>query len=316
MRLSKIANLRDATQEEFVPFLIDKVSDVIAPSFDRYTMSFKAALLKIPTESRTKFTETFAKIFDAFIVRQMQIPVSVYGLTQADCKKLLKLGLEISSVELQQNTTCLRILRRLIFETESYQKSSLADKLQGLFRNLNFLDEDLSRTYAPEQLIDDEWLKDFLIGTTQNWLKLDENTYTHLCHHHHNERWTTYVWSRLMHLSLTKLANENPYDILVQLNDWMKRIHRHTYDPEDTFTLIFVGKLFDLIIAKLPRALSSLPKIDAIMNVLLPLRDDHAGIVNVVELNNFIKTAQGVIVEILHFKSKFLEVLQSVGVFL
>lgn len=307
VRLSKIANLRDATQEEFAPFLIDKVSDVVAPSFDRYTLSFKATLLEIPTESRSKFTETFAKIFDAFIVKQMQIPFSVYGLTRTDCKKLLKLGLEISSVELQQNTTCLRLLRRLICETESYQKSSLADKLQCLFRNLNFLDEDLSRTYAPEQLIDDEWLKDFLIGTTQHWLKLDEDTYTHLCRRLSNERWTTYVWSRIMHMSLAKLANENPYDILVQLNDWMKRVHRHTYDPEDTFTLIFVGKLFDLIIAKLPRALSSLPKIDAIMNVLLPLRDSHAGIVNVVELNNFIKTAQGVIVEILHFKSKFLK---------
>ena len=309
VRLSKIDNLRSISQEEFTPVLIDKVSSFIAPSFEKYALSFKAANVEMPVESRAGFTKIFQKIFDAFVIKQMQLPASVYGLTPTDCKKFLQFGLEISSVELQQNTTCLRLLRRLICETESYQRS-LPDKLQALFRNLDALDGNLRQTHISDQLIDDEWLTDFLIVNTQNWLKLDEDTYGHLCRHYKNDPWAIYVWSRIMHLSLTKLANENPYDILVQLNDWMKRVHHHTFDPEDTFTLIFVGKLFDLIITKLPRALSSLPKIDAITNVLLPLRDDHTGIVNVVELNNFIKTAQGVIVEILHFKSKCTRVLE------
>jgi hypothetical protein len=274
LRLSKISDLNGIIKKYLTPILTTRVSGVSVEAFHHYIQTARKCLTEIESEVRPHFIEIFEKIYDSFIIKQLQDVRYSYRFSKTDLEDLLKLGLLLSSTHSIKRPSCLLIVRELLFKTDVNMKNT-AEKIKYLFQNLNTFDENLCKIHDPAEIIEDEWLKDFLISNSHIWSKLDENVYKYLCDHHNNNRWIIYIWSRIIHLSLLKLINENSNETLLKLNEWMKKVKHEIYDPTDILTSIFVIKLFELVIVKQTQSLLLLPNIETIMNFVISIRNNQ-----------------------------------------
>ncbi|CAF3291656.1 unnamed protein product, partial [Rotaria sp. Silwood2] len=85
----------------------------------------------------------------------------------------------MSSINCLERPSCLCLVPKIICAIEIKYKTN-AEKLKILFTNSNDFDEKLCQKYAAKKIIDDEWLKDFLIINPQLWLNFDQETYRYL----------------------------------------------------------------------------------------------------------------------------------------
>ncbi|CAF1180009.1 unnamed protein product [Adineta steineri] len=302
--LYKTTEINNIIGKYLISTLNERISSVSVSDFQRYTKSAKISLVEIKSEARSNFISLFEKIFDSYIIKQMNDPLYSYQISQTDCKELLQIGLEMSSTNRLDRFSCLLLVRKIICETDNYYQKTNAEKLKILFENLKNFDKTLSQKYAAEKIIDDEWLNDFLIPNIQVWLKFDQRTYQYLCDNHQNNPWSIYIWSKIVHLSLLKMLNNNHIDILVKMNDWMKNIKHDIYNKTDIFTIILVDKLFELVLSKYSRSILLLPNIDTIMNFIISMRDNTSVKINISEINNFINNGKEIVYDLLRFKSK------------
>ncbi|CAF1219235.1 unnamed protein product, partial [Didymodactylos carnosus] len=303
LHLYKINALNSVNiQKYLIPVLNQRISIVTIGKFQRYAKSAKTCLVEIKPE-RLHLIDLFGKIFDAYVIKQITDPQYSYQISQTDSKDLLQIDLEISSTNCLERPSYLLLIRKILFDIDSYQKPN-AQKLKALFQNLNNFDANLCEKYTAENIIDDEWLKDFLITNISIWLKLDKETYKYLCENHQNNPWAIYIWSKIIHLSLSKMLNNNHIEILSKINEWMKNVKHDIYNPTDIFTTILVNKLCELVLAKYSRTILMLPNIDTIMNFIISMREHTSVKIDVNEINNFISNGKEIIHEILRLNSK------------
>ncbi|CAF3935754.1 unnamed protein product, partial [Rotaria sp. Silwood1] len=272
LKLGKFNIINSVNQKHVISILTEKIPLTSIETFRRYTKLAKTYLIEIKPEFRSHFIELFEKIFDAYIIKQFNYSQYSSRVSRTDCKDLLQDGLEMSLNNRLERPSCLLLVRKILCEVENYQKTN-AQKLKTVFGNLKDFDEKLCQKYAAEKIIDDEWLKDFLITNPQIWLKLDQETYRYLYANHQNNPWTIYIWSRIVHLSLSKMLNNNYVDILSKINDWMKKVKCDIYNPTDIFTITLVNKLFELILTKYSRPIITLSNIDIIINFIICMRE-------------------------------------------
>jgi len=303
IHLCIISDINDIIKKNLTPILTKRISTVSIETFSRYAQSVGESLTKIKPEFRSCLIEIFEKIYDELITTQIPDPKYSYKITKTDLKDLLKIGLSLTSTNSIKRSSCLILFRELLFKIDIRVKNT-AEKLKYLFQNFYNFDEDLYKNHNPIEIIDDEWLKDFLITNSQIWLKLDHDTYKYLTTHHQNNPWIIHIWTQIIHLSLLKLINENPYDTLLKLNEWMKNVKHNIYDSTDILTIIFVRKIFEIIIIKHIQSISSLPNIEIIMNFIFSIRKNQKHKIDIVQVDLMIENAKGILQDILQLKGK------------
>jgi hypothetical protein len=303
LHLCIISEITEIIKKYLTPILTRRISIVSIETFNRYTQSARECLTEIKSEYRSNFIEIFEQIYDALVITQIQDPKYSYRLTRTDFNDLFKIGLQLTSTHHIKRPSCLLLLRELLFKIDIRVKNT-AEKIKYLFQNFHTFDENLCNTQDPAEIIEDEWLKDFLITNSQIWLKLDHETYKYLCSYHKNNRWIIYIWTRIVHLSLLKLINENINDSLSRLNEWMKNIKHDIYHSEDHLTMIFVIKLFELVIIKHTKSILFISNIEIILNWIFSIRIDQPKKIDTAQVDFITRNGRDKLVEILQLKGK------------
>ncbi|CAF3146041.1 unnamed protein product, partial [Rotaria sp. Silwood2] len=304
IHLYKTVDINDIIQNHLFLTLKERIPSVTVLKFLKYTKSTKKSLEEIKIESFKSFVDLFEKIFDVYIIQNINNPRHSYQFNRTDYHELLQNGLEIFSTDrLVERPSCLLLIRKVLFEVESLQMPN-TQRLKNLFENLKDFKKSLCEKYTAEKIIDDECLKDFLITNISIWLKLGRETYKYLCENHENNPWTIYIWTRIIDLSFSKILNNNHIDILIKINDWMKDVQHDIYNPTDILTIILVIKLFELALMKYSRSILMLPYINIIMSFIISMRDNTSVIMNVHEIDNFLMSGKETIYEILRLKAK------------
>jgi len=274
-------------------------------AFLRYTKLANQCMTKIKTDYHPRFVRIFEKIFDTFINKQLNDVQYCHQFSDSALKEFLKIGLEMSSTHNIQQPSCLLIIQRLLFQND-IRLSKIADKIKDLFKKLNDFDQDLCENNDPMIIIQDKWLQDYLLAIPEDFLhNFNQNVYQYLCDNHRNNRWTIYIWKRLVHLSILKSKPENMNEMLLKLNHWMTVIKHNIYDINDTLTIILVINLFELIIVKYTKNVLSLPNIESIISFILHSRQDQLHQLDTKQVDEFIQNGLKSIQHILLLQGKF-----------
>jgi hypothetical protein len=299
------SELNEIITKHFISKLTYRTMNASIEAFLRYTRLAKQCVTKIKDEYRSRFIKIFEKIFEGFVNRHLNDELFCHRFSDSDLKEFLNIGLEMSLTHHLQQPSCLIIIWRLLFQNET-RLSNIADKIKGLFRKLNEFDQDLCEKNDPELIIRDEWLQNYLLVVPEDFLhNIHRNVYQYLCDNHRNNRWTIYIWKRILHLSILKAKTENTNEMLVKLNGWMTLVKHDVYDINDTLTIILVINLFELIIVKYTKSLLSLPNIESIVNFILHTRHEQLHQLDTKQVDEFIQNGQRSIQHILLLQGKF-----------
>ena len=269
--------------------------------FLRYAKFSREAITQMKETSRSQFLTIFENIFDVFIEKQLNED----QLTDSELKELLKMSLEMLPTQNLQQPSCLLIIRRLLFQ-EEIQQLRIAEKIKDLFTKLNDFDRHLCENNDPMSIIQDQWLQNHLLAIPEDLTyRINRDDYQYLCHHHRNNRWTIYIWRKLIQLSILKSTKiENTNHTLFKINDWMNLVKHNIYDLNDTLTNIFVICLFETIIIKNIKSVLSLPNIPLIIDFILHLRQDQLYTLDIRLVDQFIQNGKEAIRQILTLQGK------------
>ncbi|CAF2053256.1 unnamed protein product, partial [Rotaria magnacalcarata] len=299
MYLSTKSELNDIIQKHLISKLSIRTAGAPIDSFLRYTKFATECMTKIKHEYHPRFLRIFENIFEGFINHQLTDERYSYRFSESNFKEFLKISLEMSTSHDLQQLSCLLIIRRLIFQNDN-RLLKIADKTKGLFNKINDFDPDLCENNDPADIIQDEWLQDYLLVIPEDFLRyFNENVYNYLCNNHLNNRWTLYIWRRLIYLSILKSKAENTNEILLKMNEWMHMVKHDSYNINDTLTIILIINLFELVIVKCIKSVLSLPKINIIMDFLFNTRKEQLHLMDNKQVDEFIQDAEKLIQQIL-----------------
>jgi hypothetical protein len=91
----------------------------------------------------------------------------------------------------------------------------------------------------------------------------------------------------------------------VALNEWMNDVKHDIYDKNDILTIIFVKNIFEIVITKHIKSISSLPNIGSILRYILRARDDQTPLIDIKKVDDFIQNVVHSIQDILKLKGEF-----------
>ena len=299
LHLCTISDINDIIKRNLIKILPKRICSASMETFRVYTQSLRECLTTIEQDSRVHLLEIFEWIYDAFVSTQIQDPRYSSRLTLTDRKELLSIGLELTSIDQMKKPSRLILLRESLFKLDNRMKNT-AERMKYLFENFQNLNIDLD----PTEILEDDWLKDYLIMNVQNWLKIDYQTYQYLSNHHQNNRWILHIWTRIMHLSLSELATDNSMEILIKLNEWMRNIKRETYDAQDVLTTIFVQHFFPLIMIKYTKSILALRNMEIIMLWIFSMRENQPERIDTYEVDALIRNGNDLLQEILELKGR------------
>ncbi|CAF3709437.1 unnamed protein product [Rotaria sp. Silwood1] len=299
------SELNETIQKHLISKLINRTVHASIEDFLRYAKLSEQCMMKLKTEYRPRFLNIFEKIFDAFINIQLTEERYAHRFSESDLKKFLNIGLEMSLTHDLRRPSCLLIIRRLIFQRDT-RLVSIADKIKSLFKKLNDFDQDICENNDPMFMIQDEWLQDYLLIIPEDFLRyFNENVYNYLCNNHQNNRWTIYIWKKMIELSIIKSKAENMNEMLFKLNEWMNIVKHNVYNINDTLTIILIISLFELIIVKYTKSILSLPNINNIIDFILQARQEQIHQIDTKQVDEFIQNAEISIQQILLLQGKF-----------
>ncbi|UJR16744.1 hypothetical protein I4U23_003644 [Adineta vaga] len=144
----------------------------------------------------------------------------------------------------------------------------------------------------PTEIIEDAWLTEYILPIISINSYIIKSEYEDLRHAHREHPWKSYVWSRVVQLSIQKTSIKDLNEILVAIVDWMKRVGHHIYLRNDTLTIVFVNTVFETIIMKYISSILFSPNIETIINFILAAHHDKSSLVNENQVNEFIQKAQ------------------------
>jgi hypothetical protein len=258
---------------------------------------------QIKEENRQHFLKILETVLNTFLNKQLNEERYSHQFTESDLKEFLSITVELSSTHSLQHPCCLLIIRQLLFRLDkTIQRKSR--KLRCLFERLNNLDKNLYATNDSALIIQDEWLTDYTFHIPQEWWLLDRSDYQSLCDIHHNNTWSIYIWSKIVHLSFIKSEITKPNELLMQLNEWMSNVKHDIYDRNDTLTIIFVKNIFEIVIAKYIKSILFVPNIGSILQYILRIKKEQPHFIDTKQMDDFIQNVQHAIRDILSLNSK------------
>ena len=264
----KNGDINEVIQKNISSILISRMQTIEVEIFLRYYKLVNEYLKPNKADNHPIFSKLFEQIFQAYLNKQLTDDTCSHRLNETHLKSLLNIVEELSLTKnLQQSPYCL-IIRHLLFKLDRNipKKNS---KIRSLFLRLDKLNsEELFKSNDPFEFIKDEWFNDLIFELPRQWLDMYKHDYQVLCDAHHENNWSLYIWSKIIHLSFIKSDSSKPNDILQPLNQWMVDVKHDTYDAKDTLTNIFVKKAFELVIAKQMKSITSLSNIDVIIQYI------------------------------------------------
>jgi hypothetical protein len=278
LNLNRSINFNEIMIKHLGAILTKRLLTVSSGIFQQYINEAKEHLKKLGEKNRSQFIEIFGPIYDSFILKEMQTKGYSTRLIDKNFEKLLNFT----------RPSNLLVIQQLLFKSDSLKTNSI-QRIQRLFQNLKDFDENICQNKNPIGIIEDEWLKDFLIIIPQMWIQIDQDIYKYLCNNHQNNPWTIYVWSRVIQLSLLKTVKENLNMTLFKLNEWMKIVKHDVYQPNDVLTIIFVKNLFELIIVKYTNMILVLPNIETIIKFVIAIKEQQPNNINTTQVEDFIR---------------------------
>jgi hypothetical protein len=305
LNLSKISDLNATIRKHLITILSERISILPLDTFRRYTQLARDWSKEIKDENRPYFVDIFEQVHNAFVTKQLQDTLYSNRLTEKNLKELLNIEPLPSSIKNVRKPSYLLVIQQLLFKTDPHIANS-AEKLKRLFQNLSNLPENMWKNNDPIGIIEDEWLKNFTMLIPDIWFKLDQNVYKYLCNNHQNNRWTIYIWSRIVHLSLLKSMKDNTNMILLKSNEWMKNVQHDVYNPNDVLTIIFVINLFELVIVNHTRSILSLPNIESIIKFIISIKDKQPDKINTRQVDDFIRNGCQELEQVLQLKGTFI----------
>jgi hypothetical protein len=301
--MSKTGDINEIMHKYLSPILMEQIQTKPVDSFKEFYRSAKECLKQIKDENRSRFLKIFEEVFQAFLERQLNDKHYSGRLTESPLKQLLNIALELSSTSNLQHPSFLLIIRHLLFKLNKNIVFKSA-KIESLFARLNNFDQQWCATTDPANIIRDEWLTDYIFLIPQEWLKVSKDQYQNLCDLHHNNRWSVYIWSRIVHLSFIKSEIIKPNEILMPLNEWMNNVEHNIYNNNDILTIIFVKNIFEIIIARHMKSVLSLSNVDLILQYIALIRKETPNLIDTKLVDDFVENIKQSIKDVLSLNGK------------
>jgi hypothetical protein len=304
--ISKTGDINEIMQKNFSSTLMYRTQAVTIETFTRYYQLTKECLTTTKDANRRRLLKTFEDVFHAFLNKQLNDDQYSYQLSELHLKQLLSIALELSSTNSLQHPSYLPIMRHLLFKLNKHvlKKST---KIRDVFDRVNRLDREMCETTNPADIIQDVWLNEYSFCIPQEWCMLNNYDYTNLCDIHYNNRWSIYIWSRVVYLSIIKSEGTKPNEILVALNEWMKNVKRDIYDTNDILTITFVKNVFENIIAKHMKSVLSFSNINLIIQYVMHIREDTTHLIDRKLVDDFVETVKQAIKDVLLLNGKIFQ---------
>jgi hypothetical protein len=294
-------DLNETVQKHLIECLTDRFPTRYVDSFCQYICSAVQHLAQIKLEYHSNYVKTLQAIIHIFIDKQCNEKHYSLMLTEQYLKQLFQLICSLPSApDLQQPPGSL-IIERLLFKNDRHV-SVRTERLKVLFQRLNDFDENLYRTLAPNLIIRDDWLNDYVLLIPQEESFLSTKVYQDLCNNHQSNPWTIYVWSRITYRSLLNVAPDNTNNVLLNLNQWLVSVKQNV---NNTLTIVFLVNLFDTIIIKFKKCILQLPNIEYTLDCIFHAREENNIRSNATQVNEFIDNGIECIEDILLLKGNF-----------
>ncbi|CAF1202439.1 unnamed protein product [Didymodactylos carnosus] len=301
--LSETYEITENIHQDFVRKLTLDVRTLSIKEFLQLNQDIIEHLKNVKSENYTRFMTIIETLFEEFTKNLLKREQPYNQLLDIDLKELLKNSLELSLARTLQKPSSLLIIRRLLFQNNS-RTLNVVDRIYTLFYNLKDFDQDLCRVNEPADIIHDEWLQDFLFDIPENFCtQLNHHDYRNLCNTYEDNRWTNFIWSRIMYLSILKSKSGKSNNMLLKLNQWMIDVKHDTFNIKDTLTNIIIVNLFEIIIKDVESVLA-LPNIPSIIDFIFRIKNEEIHGINLKEINNFIQRGQSFVQDILLLKGQ------------
>lgn len=286
----------------FIKSLSDKIKTMRLNDFQRWIETANQSIMEVNEELRKPLVRALVEVLDTFMSTKLP---TIYSnpFERREYISLLNICMKFPSTEYFNKDSFKHLIHKIVIKIEGYHKN-IPEKLKILFENIRVLPERFCNECDPKQIIEDTWLKDFFLNNIAIWSQVDKFTYRHLCENHQKNRWTIYIWSRIMHNSLINLSNASVVDVLTKLNDWMITIGHQEYRADDVLTIIFVQELFEIIMSKYSTSILSLPSIDAIIKFSIGIHEQVSESEREGSIKDFLQNGIEILKEILQLKSK------------
>jgi hypothetical protein len=295
--------INETIQKQFVLRLTEYIQKLPINEFLSHIQETKKHSEKIQPENYAYYTIIIGEIFENFIKTLLNREEHSNRLSDIDWKELLKNNLQLSTTCIRPQTSTLLIIRRLSFQHNN-PTWDVVNRIYNLFQSLKDFSEDPYKKYDPTDIVRDEWLQDFLIDIPQEFCtRLTHHAYRNLHNIYQDNRWTRFVWSRIMDLSILKSKSGNSNNMLLKLNQWMIDVKHDVFHTNDILTIIFIGHLFEIII-KDTKSVLSLPNIPCIIDFIFNIRKEQTNGINTQEMDEFIQSGQRVIYDTLLLEGK------------
>ncbi|CAF4220855.1 unnamed protein product, partial [Rotaria sp. Silwood2] len=300
--LNTTENFNQIMQKYFSLILMQQIQTISIEILKNYYRSVNECVNKIKDENREDFLRILETVLCAFLNKQLTDEHYSCQFSENDLKELLNIAFELSSTHDLQNRSCSLIIQYLLFKLVKNVPSK-SIKIKYLFERLNNFDTNLCETNDPADIIKDEWLIDYIFHVPQDWLMISKNDYQNLSDIHHNNRWSIYIWSRIISLSLSTSEIGKWDEILAKLNEWMINVQHDIYNANDTLTIIFVKNIFEIVIFKHTKSVLSTPNIGSILQFILHTRQYNSHLIDIKQVDNFIENVCHLIRDILSLNS-------------
>jgi hypothetical protein len=303
VHLSENGDINEFMQKQFSLILTKRMQTVSVETFEKYYRLTTESLKKIKGENSPHFLKIFEDTFHAFLDRQLNDEQFSHRLTESHLKRFLSINAELPSRNSLQHPPYSLIIRHLLFKLNQHITNKVG-KIKYLFEKLNNFDQNLRETNDPTNIIRDEWLNDFIFLIPQEWLKMNKDDYQSLCNTHHNNHWSIYIWSRILHLSFVRSEAAKPNEILVPLNEWMNNVKHDVYDAKDDLTIIFIKNIFEMVIASHIKSVLSFSNIDSILKYVLCIREARPNSIDTKLVDVFVENVKQSIKDVLLLNGK------------
>ena len=304
LALSKIGDINGIIQKYLILILTQRIENISTEDFKRFNRLAKDSLIQINDEKRPPILKIFETVLYAFLNKQLHDDQYSHKFTESHLKEFLNTSLDLSVSHSLENPSCLLIIRHLLFKLDR-QTVNKFEKLKRLFKRLNNLNEISCETNDPALIIQDDWLIEYIFHIPHDWLSLTKHDYQSLCEIHHNNKWSIYIWSKLVNLSILKSQTTKPNEILGKLNEWLVKVNHDSSNVNNILTIIFVRNTFEVVINKQITSALLLSNIESILQYILRIRDDAPPhLIDTKAVDNFVDNVKQSIKDVLLLNGK------------
>ena len=301
--LSKTQVFAGNTEDHLISTLTMRTENASFEMWKHYCQLVTTCCKQFNDENRIKCLRIFEAVFSECLGKQMHDKQYTSQLNEDLLSELLTSAIELSVSPSLQKPSCSLLMRYLLFEMDSHIRNKF-DKLERLFGRVNQFKQYFNQLNDPINIIQDEWLSNDLYRIPEDWLDLGNSKYRSLCELHHDNPWSLYIWSRLLHLSFSRVNTTDTNEVLLELEKWMIKVEHKNYDKNDPLTTILVGKLFELILYRHLRSVLNLPNIPTIMQYIICAHVGESMFVDCKKVDEFIQAIEQSIQSVLHLKGK------------